>query len=177
MRDDLHRTPSLPRAWRAAVLYAQKPADEERVAHAMSKAVRTEMEASVDPRWLNELRHEFSKSNGDMFPQETRAYAISKAERTASSPMERLISETARGLCAKGISFTSLMDSTIDSVLRRSVENMIEHASAHIRTAHGPYQARLLRDRMTAHLPECSFRLGGERIRKVRFNEVYNLEV
>lgn len=177
MRDDLHRTPSLPRAWRAAVRYAQNLADAERVAHAMSKAVWTEMEASVNPRWLNELRHEFSKADGDMFPEEARTHALSKAERTARSPTERLISETVRGLCAKGMSLPSLMDYTIDSVHRRSVVNMIEHASAHIRTEHGPYQARLLRERMTEHLPECSFKLGGERMRKVRFNEVYDLKV
>lgn len=160
MRDDLHRTPALPRPWRAAVKHASKPADADRVAYSMSRATYMEMTAGLRADWFAALRTALDPSEGLLFPGQHRLEAIRCAERDARHPVEQQLCEVARGICAREPQVQGVTDKAMESVHRNMLSNSLEHAVADIRAEHGAYQGNLLRDSLRKHLPECNLALG-----------------
>ena len=178
MRDDLHRTPALPRPWRTAVRYASRAADADRVAYAMSRAVAIEMNAGIDKAWLARIDAVMRPSSGDLFPEQTRLEAFRAAEQCASHPVERLVCETARALWSRSPETPELLQASLQAVHQRMLDNDIEHAVADVRMFRGPHQASLLRESMTSHRAECSVELGAKkRPTKLKGDALLNFEI
>ena len=119
-----------------------------------------------------------SPTSGHLFPDQPRLDALRAAEQGANHPVERLVCETARALCARSPETPDLLHASLEAVHQRMLDNDIEHAVADVRAFRGAHQASLLRESMSSHRAECSVELGAKnRPAKLKGDALLDLEI
>jgi len=164
MRDDLHRTVPLSRAWRPVMKFIGREADWQRVPAAMSKAVRKEIEAGLERTWVTEFKKTLALVETDLFGSEHCVYIFDDFERRCPTLVERQICEMARGLVARDGTTTKLYDRAVVEVCRHSLPAHIAHLEAQVRARHGVAEATQFFEKLTNLSRECKFESNGLKV-------------
>ncbi len=155
MRDDLHRTVSLPRPWRSVLRYVCRKADAERVPEAITRAVQAELGAGIGKGWSASFKAELETAHRDLFRSESQGVVITEFEQKCGSSAERKLCDTARGVLARDGARADLFDHTLGEVFRSTISAGIEHACAMVRREHGQKEAGEVRARLAAASKAC----------------------
>jgi hypothetical protein len=156
MRDDLHRTVPLTRPWQSVVKYASREADWSRVPEAISRAVRYEVEAGLETKWINGFREGILSAETDFFAEERLARVIEDCGRQDITPRERQLLEIAKGLLARDGS-RDLYPHAVAELYRQVMDADFEQVNARIREVWGARQASEVRKSLMAAATLCSF--------------------
>jgi hypothetical protein len=162
MRDDLHRTPALPRSWRSAVRHAARQADAALVAYDMSRAAKQQLDVGLREEFVNALGEALGGNHGQLFP-ESRLDSLRTIEQLASHPVERSLVETARALCLRNPETSNIVQAAQGALFNQIIDNTVEHITAAVRIQFGTGQSAPLRMRLLQHRAECSIDLGSQR--------------
>lgn len=177
MRDDLHRTPALPRYWRIAVRHAERVADRAQLTYDLSRAVVQDMDAHIRPELAERVKQAAGGGHGQLFP-ETLADALSECERSARTPLEQRYVEITRAACLKHPGDPNVAEIARGALLNEMVDCGIEHAAAVVRNHAGANQARQLRACLASHRAGCTLELGRQKPpKKLKGNALLDLEV
>lgn len=177
MRDDLHRTPALPRHWRTAIRHAARAADTDRIPYDLSRAVARDMEARLRPEWVEGLQQVCGGRVGQLFP-ETQVDALTTYERTARTPQEQRLVELTRAFIHRGSMQSDVVQSAKRALHAQMIDSGIEHATAAVRQQWGPNQSRELSERLHRHQSGCSLELGLQKPpKKLKGSDLLDLDV
>ena len=177
MRDDLHRTPALPRYWRTAVRHAERVADRDRLTYDLSRAAVQDMDARIRPELMAIVASAAGGGHGQLFP-ETLASALSECERFAKTPLEQRYVEVTRAVCLQHPGDPNVAEIARQALLSEMVDWGIEHIAATVRNHAGASQARQLRACLVSHRAGCTVELGRQKPpRKLKGNAILELEV
>jgi hypothetical protein len=157
MRDDLHRTVPLPRLWKPVMKYVSREADWKRVPAAMSRAIRLEVEAGLEPKWSTSFKETLMSAGSDMFGLDREARVFDNFERRNPTPLQRNVCEVARGLHARDGNVQGLYERAVAEVCRQAVASNIAHVEAQVREIHGPREAAQVREKLKELSRQCSF--------------------
>jgi hypothetical protein len=114
MRDDIHKSAPLPRAWRAVVKRCQREADWQSASLLVRRAQAAEFKAAVSPAFLDALRDDCSTKQPAIFPSEN----LANAGAAARGAFERRVLLHAKLLISAGVSGGAV----VDEALRRGVQ-------------------------------------------------------
>jgi hypothetical protein len=156
MRDDLHRTVPLTRPWQSVVKFASREADWKRVPDAISRAVRCEVDAGLEPKWASDFKEGLLPSETDFFEEERLSRFIDDFSRQDMTPRERQLIEIAKGLLARDGS-ANLYAHAIAELYRQVLHADIEQVTARVREIWGARQASEVRQGLLRAATECSF--------------------
>ncbi len=114
MRDDIHKSAPLPRAWRAVVKRCQREADWQTASLLVRRAQAAEFRAAASPAFLEALRDDCSARQPAIFPSEN----LANAGAAARGAFERRVLLHAKLLMSAGVSGVAV----VDEALRRGVQ-------------------------------------------------------
>lgn len=156
MRDDLHRTVPLTRPWQSVVRYASREADWSRIPDAISRAVRYEVEAGLESKWVNGFRAGLLSAETDLFADEQVAQVIADCGRQDITPRERQLLEIAQGLLARD-GGVDLYPHAVAELYRQVMDADFEQVTARVREIHGAREASEVRKSLMSAAAKCSF--------------------
>jgi hypothetical protein len=139
MRDDLHRTVPVSRAWRKVLKYASRAADWIKSGAAIEVAVRGEMACSMKATWLTRFEYALKTSiTPDMFGLDRVSRVIDDFERRSTTATEANLCEIVRGLHARDGETPRLFQNSVSALCKSWTDARIEQVGAIIRQHVGP---------------------------------------
>lgn len=161
MRDDLHRTVPVSRAWRKVLKYASREADWGKFPAAIEAAVRGELVAIMNAKWFSGLESELKKSpTVDMFGLDQVSEIVGSFERRSTTATEFQLCETIRGIHAKDGDVPHLFAKAFSELCKHSTDAHIEQVGAITRQQFGPRVANDAMTRMRFLANNLAFEIG-----------------
>jgi len=177
MRDDLHRTPALPRYWRVAVRHAERVADRDQLTYDLSRAAVQDMDAHIRPDLIALVATAAGGCHGQLFP-ETLVTALSECERFTCTPQEQRYVEVTRAVCLQRPGDPNIAEIARQALFSEIVKCGIEHVAAIVRNHAGPGQAREIRACLADHGAGCTVELGRQKPpKKLKGNAILDVEI
>jgi hypothetical protein len=157
MRDDLHRTVSLPRPWQRVLKLASSPADFDRAQIAMTRAINAEFVNEVGRSWLNSLRMSLTTNGSDLFELERPIAVLEGYGQRNPSVLQRKILENMIGLIARGVNGAGLVDKAINAVCHQLADARVAQATSLVAQVANDREAYFVAERLSQVANFCEF--------------------
>jgi len=157
MRDDLHRTVSLPRPWQRVLKLACSPADFDRAQIAMTQAINAEFFKDVGRAWLSSLGMSLTTDSSDLFEVERPTAVLEAYAQRNPSVLQRKILENMTGLIARGINGEGLVDKAISAVCHQLADSRVAQASSLVAQVADDREAYFVAERLSQVANFCKF--------------------
>jgi hypothetical protein len=175
MRDDLHRTVSLPKPWQRVLKLACSQADFDRAQIAMTRAINAEFVNDVGRSWLTSLRMSLAIDGSDLFESDRPIAVLDSYGRRNPSVLQRKILENMMGLIARGINGSALVDKAVHSVCHQLADARVAQATSLIAQVASESDAYFVAERLSKVADFCEFTIAKPKRKAVSGDDALDL--
>lgn len=158
MRDDLHHTVPVNRAWKSAIrVAARAPSLRTELGTCIANAVSLSVKHGIGRDFIAQAALALKPARDDFFAATKYADAINAIERHATTLQQRELCETVRGVLALHPHEQNPLAVAFRQFCIAQVEREVEHVVAKTRETAGADQALELRRRLRTAALDCNF--------------------
>lgn len=133
MRDDLHKTVPVSRAWRRVLRLAYRDEDIELMPQAITSAANSAVQEGLRKPCAKSFKESLEQAAPDLFGIEHQAEVIQLYRASGQSPVERKLCEVALGLHAKDGAAPDIFEAALRQCVKANATDNIELIKAHVR--------------------------------------------